>query len=202
MRVNWLRRIEYLVRASIVAAVFFLSPTQAFAVDVFPIGDTWINLSNNNNHGVDQNLGISSTQTAVIRFDLSTLPPSPSIAKASLVFYVNAITRTGSFTIRQVNTAWNETDTTVSSLLISHLTTPPGPNPGGTSFTLHSTDLNNFVTVDVTDLVRSWATGTVNNGLALVANGSTSFQIDSKENGGQASVITIALAGPPGPTGP
>src|SRR5262249_7154388 len=152
MRANWQRRTEHLLGAGIVAAALFLSPTRAFAVDLVVNADSWINLItvNNNNHGSDQNLNVNSTQTALIRFDQSTLPPSASISKATLVFYVNAINRTGSFTIRQVNTAWNETDSTVPSSLIPGLTTPPGPNPGGASFMLHSTDLNNFVTIDIT----------------------------------------------------
>src|SRR5215471_5830050 len=165
MGANWRRR-----TASLVGAALFLSPTRAFAVDVVPDADTWV-ANNNNNHGGDQNLSISSTQTALIRFDLSTLPPSPSISKATLVFYVNAITKTGSFAIRQVNTAWNEIASTVPSSLIPGLTIPSGTNPGGGSFTLQSTDLNGFVTIDVTDLVHAWAANPlVNNGLALVAN--------------------------------
>src|SRR5262249_15982289 len=162
---------------------------------------------------------VGPSQTGLVRFDLSALPGFPSgplspgtIQKATLTFFVKSVKTGGSFTIRQVNFAWDEnTKISPSSLLTTGLVAAPAPNPDSANFLIGSSDVNNFVTVDITNLMVDWANNSVaNNGLALLPSSiapSTQFEIFSKESSSQpAPFINVVLfstggSGGSGPTG-
>ena len=151
-------------------------------------------------------LGIETEQNAYLKFDLSTLPAGTigtNIAKATLVLYVRTVKHAGSFDVVAVNGAW--TESTVTSATV--------PSPTEVEATGVGAALNEFVTVDLTGLVKDWVDGTVtNDGIALIPNGSdVDVQFDSKE-GTKAVLparllittvngVTTAAAGAPGATG-
>ena len=123
-------------------------------------------------------LNNKSEQNAYLKFDLSTLPAGSTgtnIAKATLVLYANTIRHAGSFDVVAVSGAWNER--TVTSATV--------PSPTEVEATGVGVALDEFVTVDLTGLVRDWRDGVIaNDGIALIPNGSdVNVLFDSKEGG-------------------
>ena len=146
-------------------------------------------------------------QNAYLKFDLSPLPAGTTgtnIAKATLVLYARTVKHAGSFDVVAVNGAW--TESTVTSATV--------PSPTEVEATGVGVTPGEFVTVDLTGLVRDWVDKVIaNDGIALIHNGSdVNVQFDSKE--GKKAVLparllitivnggTTAEAGLPGATGP
>jgi hypothetical protein len=109
---------------------------------------------------------------------LSSIPSgytSGDITKATLKLYVNAVTKAGSFNVDYVNGAWSESAIDASN----------APALGTTiaaSVPLTTADKNQYILVDVTTAVQAWLSGTVNDGIALVANSPLNASFDSKES--------------------
>ena len=152
----------------------------------------------NQNFGTNANLRVATGVNSHLKFDLSSLPSGTSandIAKATLKLWVNTVTTTGSFDVRRITGVWNE----------ATITSNAAPSTGGVEVigvTLTAQDVDSFVTIDLTPLVRDWLDGVVpNNGLALVANAvNTNVRFDSKENGQTSHEprLEIFLKGPKG----
>ena len=139
------------------------------------------------NYGTAVTLGVVSSATSIqstyIQFDLSSIPAgytSANIAKATLKLYVNAVTTAGSFNVDYVNGTW--TEKTIKASL--------APALGGTivaSVPLTSSNVHDYVLIDVTSALGAWLNGTqTNDGIALVANSPLSATIDSKESTSQS----------------
>src|SRR5271157_1556989 len=139
------------------------------------------------NYGAAVTLGVVSStpsiQTTYVQFDLSSIPAgytSANVAKATLKLYVNAVTTAGSFNVDYVNGAW--TEKTIKASL--------APALGSTivaSVPLTSSNVHDYVLIDVTAAVDAWLNGTLtNDGIALVANSPLSATIDSKESATQS----------------
>ena len=153
------------------------------------------------NYGSLSNLYVSSTSTALLRFDLSTLPAgarAADVSRATLRVFVNRVNTPGVVTVTAMSGSWNEGAVTLQTL----------PPTGNALEVFPVTDENQFVTVDVTSLVQSWlSTPAKNFGLALTA-ATADVVLDSKENDITAhpAQLEIALstgeAGPTGPAGP
>ncbi len=153
------------------------------------------------NYGTLSNLYVSGTSTALLRFDLGTLPANAravDVNRATLRIFVNRVNTPGVVTVSAVNGAWNENAVTAQTL----------PPTGNAVEVFPVTDEGQFVTVDVTPLVQAWLTTPAKNfGLALSAS-TADFVLDSKENDTTAhsAQLEIALssgeAGPTGPAGP
>ncbi len=171
-----------------------LAPDQA---------DTFINgsgASKTKNFGGNESLQVSPTTSTLIRFDLSTLPAGTTAAdveKATALLWVNTVNAGGNIMVQPVTSAWSELGVTYN--------TQPGVGAPLPAITIPA--VYQYLVIDVTAVVKAWLTtpGT-NNGLELVAVGSTSLQLDSKENNGNTPTLDITLfndgaAGPPGPTG-
>ncbi len=148
--------------------------------------------------------GSGSQRRTFLRFDLSTLPADAVIDKAVLRLFVAKVTRPGGIDVLPVLDAWEEAS-------LTHATAPAlGTTVGG--FGVATGDLEDFVVVDVTGLVRDWHAGALpNRGLALVGSVAkpVSVAFDSKESIASSHapelevVLTaIVIAGPPGPSGP
>jgi Collagen triple helix repeat (20 copies) len=136
-----------------------------------------------------------------IRFELSPLPDAPTVQKAVLRLWVNAVAAPGSIEVRPVLEPWDERTIAGDSA--------PLVGPPVTSFDVASGDHLNFVEVDITALVRDWATGAMDNhGLALrgVDDASVDVAFDTKESDGfsHEPEVEVALGetGPQGPQGP
>lgn len=130
------------------------------------------------NFGTKTALQISAGSKSYITFDLSTLPSGTvgaDIAKATLKLYVNKVTTPGTFDLYRVAGAWTETGITAS-------TAPALGSVEVVGTALALADQGNFITIDLTQLVRDWLDGVLaNNGIALVPTG-VSAMFDSKEN--------------------
>jgi hypothetical protein len=157
-----------------------------------------------NNFGSLQTLNVGGGATALLRFDLGTLPAGTTAAKlvkATLVLYVNRVGSPGAVDLHPVNGNWTEAGVTAASQ----------PPAGGLSLLgVPVAMAGQFLALDVTAQVRSWITNPATNfGWAIApasaAPGTVVF-FDSKENTATAHVarldITLADQGAKGEPGP
>ena len=145
-------------------------------------------------------LGSRAEQNAFLKFDLATLPAGATgtnIANATLVLYSPAVTRAGTFDVVAVTGAWSEA--TITSANVPARAEVEATGVGSTK--------NDFITVDLTGLVRDWVNGVItNDGIALIPNGtSVNVLLKSKESTYTAHppqlLITTVETGPVGATG-
>src|SRR5271156_4882289 len=156
------------------------------------------------NSGAISNLNVGGGYTALLQFDLSTLPAGTTamqVSRATLRLYCNRMHTAGLVSVQPVGGAWGEYSVTYATL----------PSVGSAAQVVAVSQAGAYVAVDVTALVQGWVSApATNNGLALTA-GTAVVQFDSKENDltGHAAVLDVALAsggtgtvGPAGPAGP
>jgi len=131
------------------AAILFSSlfaPSVAHATGVALSADTFVSSSRSTtNFGTVANLYIGNGNTALLQFDLSSLPTgttSSQIAKASLIVFVNRINVDGTVNLSPVTSAWTELGVTYATI--------PGIGAATTSF--NATTAGVYVTLDVTAL--------------------------------------------------
>ena len=169
-----------------------------------PSADTFVSSTNpRTNYGASIILVVQSGANSYLQFNLSTLPAGAVVNKATLRLYVDAVSKSGTFDVYQLNAGWNENTLTFN-------TPPPALGAsatGGKPVSISSSTLNQFLLIDITPLVQGWVNGTIpNNGVALaLTNGSSaSFSMDAKESllTGNAPELEIVLNGPVGPQGP
>lgn len=154
---------------------------SASATTAVPVGDTYISsAAPANNFGTSVNLNVGNGGTALVLFDLSSLPPglaATNIVKATLRFFVSKIGVSGGVDISQVTSAWSESGVTFS-------TRPTFLSPFAINVPV--TVAGQWVQVDVTQVVQSWVIGaSSNNGIQISAAAgapSTSVFLDSKES--------------------
>jgi len=151
------------------------------------------------NSGELSNLNVGNGYTALVQFDLSTLPAGTAasqVSRATLRLYCNRADAPGSVQAQMVDGPWTESAVTYATL----------PQLGPVVQTAQVAGAGEFVTFDVTSAVQGWvgAPGT-NFGLALIASTGAAVQFDSKENDqtAHAPQLDIALVGngTPGPQG-
>ena len=186
-------------------AALLLAPVGAWAAGANANADTYISsTAPASNFGTATTINIGSGNTGLIQFDLSGLPAglaAANIDKATMTFYVNTVAIAGAVDIAQVTSAWTETGvnngnrpTYLSPFLLGVATTTS----------------RQYVTVDVTQLVKDWVTGVATNfGVQISAAASastTAIVLDSKENQTTSHPafldVVIQSVGPAGPTGP
>lgn len=168
-----------------------------------PSADTFVSSAfPRTNYGSSIILVVQSGANAYLQFNLSTLPAGVTVNKATLRLYIDAVGKSGSFDVYQLNSSWNENTLTYS-------TPPPGLGAsatGGNPIPISGASLNQFLLIDITPVVQGWVNGAIaNNGVALALSGSSgSFSFDSKESllTGNGPELEIVLNGPPGPQGP
>jgi Collagen triple helix repeat (20 copies) len=187
------------------AAGLLLAPAGAWAAGANATADTYISsTSPASNFGTATAINIGGGNTGLIQFDLSGLPAglaAANIGKATMTFYVNTVAIGGAVDIAQVTSAWTEAGvnnsnrpTFLSPFLLGV--------PTGVS--------RQYVTVDVTQLVKDWVTGVAQNfGVqisAAAAAPTTAIVLDSKENQTTSHPafldVVIQSGGAVGPTGP
>jgi len=207
----------------LIAAVFILFAlgfvaAPAGAVEVLLLQDTYVDSGasggkppNAANYGSGTDLRVFKGNGRIgrtfLKFSLATLPPGTSatdITQAWIRFWVNSnSTVAGSITLTPVTTAWDE------YILKDNMT-------GGLTFgapklsELPVTSMNNFVSIDVTEVVKGWLNGTlVNEGVEIGPSASTTFlnlAFDSKESDQTSHEprleISLSKIGPQGPIGP
>ena len=144
---------------------------------------------------------VQNGATSFVQFNLSALPANASINKAILRLYVDSVGKPGSFDAFEIDSPWIETG------LNANDAPPLGASAtGGHPVSVTSASNNQFILLDITQLVQSWESGAVaNNGLALALNGTAgSFSFDSKEAEltSHEPELLITLNGPAGAQGP
>lgn len=184
------------------AAVWLLAALPAVAVEATLVADAHVNTAQPQvNSGTISNLNVGGGYTALVQFDLSSLPAGTTaaqISKAVLRLYCNRVDTAGAVSLEPVNRAWGEYSVTYATL----------PTLGSVAATAQVSQAGQYVTVDVTSLVQGWVTApATNNGLALTSSTAV-VEFDSKENDltGHAAELDVTLtstgaAGPAGPQG-
>ena len=176
-----------------------LATGAAHATDATVAGDAYVNSAHpSTNYGGLSNLYVGNGGTALIQFDLSSLPAGTTasqIGKATLKLYVNRIATSGAVSVQPVTGAWSESTVTYATI----------PALGSAVSTFTPTASQQFVVVDITALVQGWVTTPAGNfGLAL-SSASGNMVFDSKENDETSHVahldITVVSQGPAGPQG-
>ena len=213
---------KLLRRPDLIAILVLLAPfvtvRSASAVEALLLQDTYVDNGttgskpppNQSNYGAGMDLRIFKGNGRIgrtfLKFSLATLPPGTTasdVSHARLRFWLNAnSTVVGSITLNPVTTAWDEYTLKDSST-------------AGLTFGLpRLTDLpinliNNFVSIDVTDWVKAWLSGTlVNEGIEVEASSATTLlnlAFDSKESNQTSHEprleISLSRIGPAGPQG-
>lgn len=185
---HWRRR----VTASALWLMCVLQCGTSFAQQATLAADVGVNsLHPAANYGGLTNLYVGNGASSLLKFDLSTLPPSVTaaqVARATLRLYVNRVDVPGTVSLTALTGGWDEATVTQQSL----------PAMASTAAgSLNVSQMNQFVTVDVTALVQAWvALPSSNFGLSLTSS-AANVVFDSKENDETAhpAVLEIALAG-------
>jgi len=184
-------------------STLLLVPMGSWAAGANSIADASVNsglpLAN---FGATAAIKIGAGNTGLIQFDLSSLPTltASQINKATMSFYVNTVSVSGSVDVSQVTSAWTETGVTYNTrptFLAAFATGVP------------IATAKQWVTVDVTQLVQNWVTGVSSNfGIQISAAAgapSTSLALDSKENVNTSHLafldVVVQSVGATGPTG-
>ena len=191
------------VHVAILAVVAGANPI-ALATVAPNAGDAHVNgataSTRNQNYGGANNLLVNQNMSALVRFDLGTLPPGTvglDVEKATVLLWVNNVPLAGSVTVFATTSPWNEATVTFNT------------QPGSSALPIASLPIavgmeRQYIAFDVTEQVRSWLdTAGSNHGLLLKAAGPVSVAFDSKENVGIPATLDITLlsggsAGPPG----
>jgi hypothetical protein len=178
-----------------------LAAGSARAQEVLLNADAQINsASPSTNYGAAQTLAVNSTTSTILRYDLTDILPtgvtSSQVSKARLIIFPDTVTTKGNFNVFALTSSFAENT-------VTYATRPTiGATPAVTSTISGAFEP---IQIQLTSTVQGWLKDpTTNHGLELVAVGSTSFAIDSKENTGTShpAVLLIDLTGPAGPAGP
>src|SRR5450631_3229847 len=170
-----------------------------------PSADTFVSSSlPSTNYGSNIILVVASGNNTYMKFNLSGVPAGPSVSKATLRLFVDAVVSGGQFDVYNLPStpSWSEStlkyNTAPSSLGAS--------TTGGHPITVSTSSFNTFVLIDITSTVQGWLTNpSSNNGMALALVGSTGwFSFDSKESflTAHQPELEIVLNGPAGAQGP
>jgi hypothetical protein len=183
----------------VLLAAMFFSPA-AHATNVALTGDAHVSLTRSTtNFGTLANLYVGNGNTALLQFDLSTLPAgltSSQVAHATLTVFVNRVNTGGTVSLSPVTSAWSESAVTYATI----------PTIGAPVDAFSAATAGQYVTLDVTSLVQGWVTAPATNfGLALTST-AANVLLDAKENdetGHAASLdVTITSMGATGAQGP
>ena len=204
--------------ACILLLLAFIVP-RAEAVEALLLQDTYVDNgtsggksppnATNYGNGIDLRVfkGNGRIGRTFLKFSLATLPPGTAasdVTQARLRFWVNGeSTLAGSITVSPVTTPWDE--------LTLKDNTSAGIGFGLPKLSeLPVASLNNFVSIDVTDLVKAWLNGALlNEGIEIAPSANTTFlnlAFDSKESDQTSHEprleISLSKIGPIGPVGP
>lgn len=135
-------------------------------------------------------LGGNKNAAVYLKFNASAIPNevgSNTIEKASLIFYVSALKSPGAITIVPISGAWSESSASAAPAVDEALFS--------TGAVLEAK--NQYVSVDVTELVKAWIKGKISDeGIAILPTPGLKASLDSKENRltSHPAVLQIALA--------
>jgi hypothetical protein len=196
--VRWAARAACLIVLSTLLSLSLLAQAP-------PSADTFtVNSSPHTNYGAWPLIAVQQGSNGYLQFNLSHLPANASVTKATLRLFVDAVSRSGSFDVYQLNNAWSET-----ALNYSNAPALGSSATGGSPVAITSASTNHFLIIDITPLVQQWVSGSLpNHGVALaLTTSSGAFSFDSKEailtsHQPELIVTLTGAAGPQGPQGP
>ena len=167
---------QYVWAKRMAAVCLLLAAGAAHASEATVAGDAYVNNAlPTTNFGSLSNLYVGNGGTALIQFDLSSLPAGTTasqIGKATLKLYINRIDTSGLVIVQQVTSAWSEPAVTYATM----------PTLGSQVASFTPASAQQFIVVDITALVQEWVTTPSSNlGIAL-SSASGSIVFDSKEN--------------------
>src|SRR5437899_1778376 len=155
--------------------------------------DTFVASGTTTTSGTNTNLQViaSPINAALVKFDLSGVPAGTTgsqVTKATVKFYVNTVSLSGSLDVCQVTSPWTEAATVFTSKPSLSATPLATAVPVSTA--------SKYIVVDITTAVKAWQNGTANNGIALLPSSATpcnsstygapstsiNVKLDSKEN--------------------
>ena len=190
---------------SFAAMLLFCSMALPLLAQAPPSADTFVSSAfPKRNYGRWISLVVAQGTTSYVQFNLAGIPAGATVSKATLRLYVDAVAAKGTFDVYELNGAWNENTLTYG-------TPPPALGAsatGGRPIVVGAASLNQFLLIDITQLVQNWVNGAApNNGLALALTSTAgSFSFDSKESlltaNGPELELALASLGPQGPPGP
>jgi hypothetical protein len=156
------------------------------------------------NYGSGLALSVGSSSRSFIKFDLSGLPEgirAEDVRKAVLKLWVNPVGTAGAIDVTRVTSSWSERN-------VTNATAPTLGTVEASAVAVSNSTKNNFILVDLTELVKGWVSGSVtNHGVAVAAaSGSpAALLFDSKENLATSHEpqlqIMLASQGTAGPRG-
>ena len=157
--------------------------------------DAWIgSFQTSLNHGNDATLHVSQSggdsETALLRFDLSSLPAGAAILSATAWFYVNTEHPQGALELHRLTADWGESDATWDSMganldgaVIASI--PPQASAG------------NWAAINLTGQVQAWVNGEPNFGLAIVAETDGIDAGYSSRESADAAYLEVVVGAPP-----
>src|SRR5205823_1409783 len=194
-------------------------PGSGLAVEALLLQDTYVDNGttggkpppNASNYGSGMDLRVFKGNGRIgrtfLKFSLATLPPgtlASDVSHARLRFWVNSnSTIAGAISLNPVTTAWDE------YTLKDNIST--GLAFGAPKLSeLPVSSVGNFISIDVTDWVKGWLSGTlVNEGIEVEASSATTLlnlAFDSKESNQTSHEprleVSLSRIGPAGPQGP
>lgn len=184
-------------RFSIVAPILVLFSAIAWAETTsLPLtDDTWIRASSaDRNYGDIESMRVSSwgRKRAMVRFDAAALSGQP-ISRATLKLYLSRLRTSGDISIHAITSSWNESS-------VTWYTQPPAETSAVAMAGLSTSDLGSVVSVDVTEVAKRWANGSLPDaGLLIKTNGGIEAYFATKEGGtggGSAAELEVQT-GPP-----
>lgn len=169
------RKFQLLTLSTLCLLALLSSMSQA---QITPLQDAYTNSADpTTNYGANVLLDVDgAVDAAYIQFNLASIPSGASVSQATLKLYVNAVTTAGSFDVVYVDGSWAEST-------ITHDLTPTLGGAIASGVAITAADKNQYILVNVTSAVQAWLNASqANDGLALVAVGTTNVSFDSKEN--------------------
>ncbi len=184
-----MRRTRFLAAA----AVLLLPALRA--ADSAVVSDTYISAATpSTNYGGAVSLVLAPGNAGLLQFDLSSVPTGANVAKAYLTVYASRVFTAGTVNFAALSSPWTEFGVSYSTQ----------PTVGATFASTSASVGNTFLVVDVTSQVQSWlASPSTNFGIQVTGSGTTSLQLDSKENVATShpASLQLTIIGPAGPAG-
>ncbi len=189
------------MRKSISLFIFFIvlfanTFSHAVTIQFTAVEDSYISETNpNSNFGTetvllaDGNDGSGGEIAALIKWDLSSIPPDATVTSASIILNLTDAS-SGPYNIIRQSTNWSEDTVDWSDL--SGSATIRGIIP---AFAQGQTTIN--LTVDGVNLVQGWVDGGfANNGVTIRTAGTTNgIDMDSRESGGFSPILEVTHSG-------
>ena len=165
--------------------LLFLIPSAALSDAFEPIKDSYTNgLKPEDTFGHLTALRVNSfgPSYSFLAFDLSSISGSP-VASATLTINLSTIKKAGTIGIRTASNDWNESSITFSN--------QPAFSEVLTTKQIENVDSNNSISIDVTNIVQTWADGsTANHGFVLTSQ-KLNIKLDTRESGQSARLDIV-----------